>query len=58
MGEIVWRKSSHSGQEGDCVEVAATGGHVLIRDSKAPDGGVIAVSPETWRDFLRSVKGG
>ncbi|MGQ0838169.1 DUF397 domain-containing protein [Actinokineospora sp.] len=31
-----WRKSSHSGQEGDCVELA----HTLdtVRDSKNPHG--------------------
>ncbi|RJL22806.1 DUF397 domain-containing protein [Bailinhaonella thermotolerans] len=58
MGEIVWRKSSHSGQVGDCVEVATANDRVLIRDSKAPDGGVIAISPETWRSFFRSVKEG
>ncbi|HWE90648.1 MAG TPA: DUF397 domain-containing protein [Pseudonocardiaceae bacterium] len=32
----LWRKSSYSGTGGDCVEVAASLG--LVRDSKNPDG--------------------
>lgn len=31
----VWRKSSYSAQETDCVELAWVG---LVRDSKNPDG--------------------
>ncbi|MFD5254864.1 DUF397 domain-containing protein [Streptomyces bobili] len=49
-----FRKSSYSGQQGDCVEVAATtdDGRAL-RDSKRQDGPLIAVSPQAWRGFLR-----
>ncbi|WP_149263396.1 DUF397 domain-containing protein [Actinomadura sp. K4S16] len=36
---VLWRKSSHSdGTGGECVEVAATPGRLLIRDSKDPNG--------------------
>jgi hypothetical protein len=34
----VWRKSSHSGQDGQCVELADLGDAVGIRDSKNPTG--------------------
>lgn len=35
-----WRKSSHSGQETACVELAAQG---AVRDSKNPTGPVLSV---------------
>jgi hypothetical protein len=42
MNETVfgpWRKSSRSGNEGNCVELAHTATSGAIRDSKNPDGG-------------------
>ena len=48
-----WHKSSYSGQNGNCVEVARNlPGLVAIRDSKSPDAPSLLVSPETWRAFL------
>ncbi|MFJ9020907.1 DUF397 domain-containing protein [Streptomyces sp. NPDC102259] len=49
-----FRKSSYSAQQGDCVEVAptATGGRA-VRDSKEPDGPLLAVSGESWRAFVQ-----
>jgi len=36
---LTWRKSSHSGANGACVEVAEPGGAVIaVRDSKDPQG--------------------
>ena len=54
MTEMRWRKSSHSGKESNCVELAHTPG--AIRDSKNPAGPVLLV-----RDlpaFLREIKQG
>jgi hypothetical protein len=34
-----WRKSSHSGTSMNCVELAAAGADVLLRDSKHPEAG-------------------
>lgn len=54
-----WRKSRHSGAHGHCVEVAVTGGHeLLVRDSKDPDGPVLALTPAQWRAFLAGIKSG
>lgn len=53
---LTWRKSSYSGNNGgQCVEVAAHG-IVLVRDSKNPQGLVLEVAPEKWREFIRRVK--
>ncbi|MEU5196821.1 DUF397 domain-containing protein [Streptomyces scabiei] len=52
-----FRKSSYSGQQGDCVEVAltSTGGRA-IRDSKNPHGPLLHLSPTGWRTFLDAAK--
>ncbi|MFJ9245268.1 DUF397 domain-containing protein [Streptomyces sp. NPDC101776] len=48
-------KSSYSGQENACVEVADTAAHGrAVRDSKQPeDGPLLTVSRESWHGFLR-----
>jgi hypothetical protein len=51
-----WHKSSYSGQDGNCVEVARNlPGLVAVRDSKEPDGAKLVVSQETWRAFVRAI---
>ena len=52
-----WRKSSFSGTNGQCVEVAA-GSDVLVRDSKRPDGPMLAFSREEWEAFIAGAKNG
>jgi hypothetical protein len=57
LSRAQWRKSSYSGQSGNCVEVARNlPAVVAIRDSKSPDGPRLLVSPETWRAFLLAVR--
>jgi hypothetical protein len=55
-----WRKSSHSsGNGGQCVEVAQNlPGAVAVRDSKDPQGPVLAFSFDEWRAFAAGVKCG
>ncbi|MGW1324436.1 DUF397 domain-containing protein [Streptomyces antibioticus] len=55
MTEVVgpFRKSSYSGQQGNCVEVAPTvGDGRAVRDSKQTDGPLLSVSREGWRAFI------
>jgi hypothetical protein len=52
-----WRKSSYSAGEGQCVEVAASGGLVRLRESDDP-GAVVSTAPAAWAAFVRSVKAG
>ncbi|MEV7038064.1 DUF397 domain-containing protein [Amycolatopsis sp. NPDC051061] len=52
---MTWRKSSHSGNEGDCVEVAIER-TVGVRDSKAPAAGQLTVSRRAWSAALRRLR--
>jgi Domain of unknown function (DUF397) len=52
-----WRKSSHSNSVG-CLEFAANGDSVLIRDSKDRRGPVLSFSPPEWQHFVSGVRRG
>ncbi|MEU5186709.1 DUF397 domain-containing protein [Streptomyces klenkii] len=52
MSGACWRKSSHSSGNGACVEVAAVGGVVAVRDSKERSGPVLRFRPDEWASFL------
>nr|WP_205718843.1 DUF397 domain-containing protein [Actinomadura sp. WMMA1423] len=48
-----WRKSSYSGGTGgECVEVAAVEGQLLVRDSKDPDGPCLGLTLVAARDLV------
>ncbi|MFD6755347.1 DUF397 domain-containing protein [Micromonospora gifhornensis] len=55
---VRWRKSSRSGNQGNCVEVADAlpGGGVGVRDSKDPNGPVLTFSPTSWTTFTTSLR--
>lgn len=59
-GGAVWRKSSYSGYNGDCVEVAALGaGQIGVRDSKAHGAGpVLCLTSAQWTALLADVRSG
>ena len=50
----LWVKSSYSGSEANCVEVAAStdGEHVLVRNTRDRSGGVLDFTPAEWDAFL------
>jgi len=57
LGAATWIKSSYSDDNGgNCVEVAPASPHTVpVRDSKNPDGPVLAFAPSAWRAFVTAV---
>lgn len=54
----VWRASSYSGGQGNCVEVApGLGVLVPVRDSKWPAGPALAFSGGAWAAFVEGLRG-
>lgn len=53
-----WRKSSHSGDQGNCVEVAPSPDGTAVRDSKDAHGPVLRFSADAWQAFIGDVKDG
>ena len=51
-----WRRSSHSGSNGNCIEVARTGTRIAVRDSRDPGGPALAFGAEQWTTFTTAVK--
>ncbi|MGH3677418.1 MAG: DUF397 domain-containing protein [Mycobacterium sp.] len=52
VGEPRWRKSSYSGNNGQCVELAIlSDGMTAIRDSKNPNGGIVLLTGAEWTAF-------
>lgn len=54
-----WVKSSYSGGANtECVEVAFTSQTTLVRDSKDPEGPVLAFPASAWTGFIAGIRGG
>lgn len=54
-----WFKSTHSGGQQECVEVAwLQAGHVGVRDSKNPDGPALVFTPGEWDAFTAGMQDG
>jgi hypothetical protein len=53
---LTWRKSTRSGTNGDCIEIATHRDRVLIRDSKDPDGPQLSFPTNSWRAFIDTIK--
>ena len=50
--DLVWRVSSYSGGNGNCVQVAELDQRIAVRDSKNPDGGMLVVGERDWAAFI------
>jgi hypothetical protein len=59
LNDATWRKSTHSGAVGNCVELAVvTGGLVGIRNSRNPHGPVLIHNRTELTALLAYIKNG
>jgi hypothetical protein len=56
---VTWAKSTHSNDEGACVELGhGVPGYALVRDSKDQQGAVLRFSERQWLTFTTALKAG
>lgn len=56
---LTWRKSSHSGDGQECVEIGVLPDRrVAVRDSKHPDDAVLIYTRAEWSAFIAGAKAG
>lgn len=61
LSQFVWRKSSRTGNQGQCVEIgfeSPTAVIAAIRDSKDPHGGALVLTTPQWSTFREQAKAG
>lgn len=58
MSCAIWRRSTRSGQNGNCVEIAQVAGIVAVRDSKNVGTPPILLPHAGWRALLANVDAG
>jgi hypothetical protein len=56
LSRAQWRTSSHSGSNGNCVEVAVAVPLIAVRDSADPDSPALRFTPGQWTAFTATVK--
>jgi len=55
---LIWRKSSASGGNASCVEVAKSSSSVLVRDSADRSGAILTLTCAQWRGLMRRIRDG
>ena len=59
LSGALWRKSSYSNGQANCVEVATNlPGMAAVRDSKDRHGPVLTFTVSEWHAFMRGVRDG
>lgn len=58
LGQVLFRKSSYSNGGNGCVEAGAFGSQRLVRDSKNPEGGFLAMERNVWAVMVAQIKRG
>ena len=58
LSRALWRKSTYSGGNGSCVEIADLGTAAAVRDSKHREGPKLIFPANEWRSFLDDIKVG
>jgi hypothetical protein len=56
LSGAVWRRSTASTANGNCVEVAFLLGQVAVRDSKDRTGPVLRLSHDQWQGLLDAIR--
>jgi hypothetical protein len=56
LSRALWRKSTYSGGNGSCVEIADLGTAAAVRDSKDRNGPKLIFPADEWRSFVDSIK--
>jgi hypothetical protein len=56
MESLEFRRSSYSGSQGNCVEIADADTFHAIRDSKTPRQDPLAFQHTEWAAFLRTAE--
>jgi hypothetical protein len=65
LARVTWRKSSHSTQNGSCIEAGTTrasikgsGNEIAVRDSTDRGGPALIFTTAAWREFTATIKSG
>ncbi|HWB35712.1 MAG TPA: DUF397 domain-containing protein [Rugosimonospora sp.] len=58
LHRTVFRKSSHSEGANGCVETCVRDARHLVRDSKDPEGDLLALKRDAWAAMVSQIKRG